>query len=148
MRSDIPGSLKNWFCCLMFQKSLGPSFVCFFQVIHVSSLSDKTLEVTAEEIQKLEGNALDWGGRSTSLFPAWAVPFEAGVQGLGRHHAGKSFWQRWPCYSHCNSLVWDVFDCPSRSLLLDVCLLALCPAMFPQKWSLLFTWLILLGPNS
>ena len=28
----------------------------FYQVIQVASLSDQTLEVTAEEIQRLEGN--------------------------------------------------------------------------------------------
>lgn len=31
-------------------------FILFYQVIQVASLSDQTLEVTAEEIQRLEGN--------------------------------------------------------------------------------------------
>lgn len=47
-------------------------FVLFYQVIQVASLSDQTLEVTAEEIQRLEGNE-NWGCRKLADWPVVKV---------------------------------------------------------------------------
>lgn len=42
----------------------------FYQVIQVASLSDQTLEVTAEEIQRLEGNE-NWGFGENNKLTVW-----------------------------------------------------------------------------
>lgn len=46
------------------------SFFFFSQVIQVASLSDQTLEVTAEEIQRLEGNE-NWGCGENKELTIW-----------------------------------------------------------------------------
>lgn len=71
-----------WSCPVFFKRQLhlclkktmctSTRFVLFYQVIQVASLSDQTLEVTAEEIQRLEGNK-NWGCQKLADWPVVKV---------------------------------------------------------------------------